>query len=401
VGRVFYSKSNLVNMSEPNNSPSDALQRTLGEILAAEPILEGRNSQFLQSTVESVLKELVADPQLKAKLLGETRVGFGMSLGKFLAWKVWTDIEKADKRKSAARVRPDTITLRLPESVLEEVKGAWPTVRAAFLERVGFSLSEPTLAPDADGGWTLEIRGGLLAREELPEQDWQQPLVEFLLKQAPNFLTLGLVKELVDEVRAESSVVADELERLRIPMTTIYRVLGGLLEEGVSIREMETILTAIALAWDQGPDRATLLSAARTALSPWICKELQARPGVLRALRVGRRIEEMFIESIRYVGSEQLFALDLQQKAMVVVLIKQALAQLDQPGPLVLLTNNRLRKELHNILRAELPDLTVLSEPEIHRGCKLEILAVIDFKHPPRGEVQLSDDDFGDGVSLF
>ena len=246
-------------MSEPNNSPSDALQRTLGEILAAEPILEGRNSQFLQSTVESVLKELVADPQLKAKLLGETRVGFGMSLGKFLAWKVWTDIEKADKRKSAARVRPDTITLRLPESVLEEVKGAWPTVRAAFLERVGFSLSEPTLAPDADGGWTLEIRGGLLAREELPEQDWQQPLVEFLLKQAPNFLTLGLVKELVDEVRAESSVVADELERLRIPMTTIYRVLGGLLEEGVSIREMETILTAIAFAWDQGPDRATLL----------------------------------------------------------------------------------------------------------------------------------------------
>ncbi|MCA9776261.1 MAG: FHIPEP family type III secretion protein [Candidatus Eremiobacteraeota bacterium] len=388
-------------MSESNNSPSDALQRTLGEILAAEPILEGRNSQQLQSTVESVLNDLVADPQLKAKLLSETRVGFGMSLGKFLAWKVWTDIEKADKRKSASKVRPDSITIRLPQTVLEQVKEGWPSIRAAFMERVGFSLSEPTLAPDAHDGWALEIRGGLLAREELPEQNWQEPLLEFLLNQAPNLLTLGLVKELVDEVRAESPVVAEELERLRIPMTTIYRVLDGLLEEGVSIREMETILTAIALAWDQGPDRSALLSAARTALSPWICRDLQAKPGVLRALRVGRRIEEMFIESIRYVGSEQLFALDLQQKAMVVVLIKQALAQLDQPGPLVLLTNNRLRKELHTILRAELPDLTVLSEPEIHRGCKLEILAVIDFKHPPRGDVQLSDDDFDDGVSLF
>ena len=388
-------------MSESNNSPSDALQRTLGEILAAEPILEGRNSQQLQSTVESVLNDLVADPQLKAKLLSETRVGFGMSLGKFLAWKVWTDIEKADKRKSAAKVRPDTITIRLPQVVLEQVKEGWPSIRAAFMDQVGFSLSEPTLVPDAHDGWALEIRGGLLAREELPVQHWQEPLLEFLLKQAPNLLTLGLVKELVDEVRAESPVVAEELERLRIPMTTIYRVLDGLLEEGVSIREMETILTAIALAWDQGPDRSALLSAARTALSPWICKKLQAKPGVLRALRVGRRIEEMFIESIRYVGSEQLFALDLQQKAMVVVLIKQALAQLDQPGPLVLLTNNRLRKELHTILRAELPDLTVLSEPEIHRGCKLEILAVIDFKHPPRGDVQLSDDDFDDGVSLF
>jgi FHIPEP family protein len=386
-------------MSDPNNTSSDALQRTLGEILASEPLLEGRNGQQLQLTVESLLQELLTDPQLKAKLVGETRVGFGMALGKFIAWKVWTDIEKADKRKTAARVRPNALTLRLPVEVLDEVKEAWPGIRVLFQESVGFQLSQPTLAPDSQGAWALEIRGGLLASETLPE-DWYQPLVSFLIDLAPNFLTLSLVKDLVDDVRAESPIVAEELERLRIPMTAIYRVLQGLLEDGIPIREMETILTAVALSWDQGPDRATLLSAVRTALSPWIVKDLQARPGVLRAVRIGRRIEDMFVEAIRYVGSEQVFALDIQQKAMIAVLVKQAMAKLDETGPFVLLTNSRIRKEIHCILRQEIPELVVLSEPEIHRGCKVELIGVVDMKLPPRHDA-LPDPEFDGGVSFF
>ena len=386
-------------MSDPNKTPSDALQRTLGEILAAEPLLEGRNAQLLQSTVEGLFEELVADPQLQTKLVSETRVGFAMAMGKFIAWKVWTDIEKSDKRKTAARVRANSLTLRLPEDVLEDVKDAWPGIRTLFQEKVGFHLSEPTLAPGPHGAWSLEIRGGLLASETLPK-DWYQPLADFLINQAPTFLTLSLVKDLVDEVRGESPIVAEELERLRIPMTAIYRVLEGLLEEGIPIREMETILTAIALAWDQGPDRASLVSAARAALSPWIVKELQVRPGVLRAMKIGRRIEEMFLEAIRYVGSEQIFALDIQQKAMVAVLVKQAVRQSDENAPLVLLTNSRIRKEIYSILRQEIPELTVLSEPEIHRGCRIEISAEVDMHLPSRPN-SISDAEFGDGVPFL
>lgn len=387
-------------MSEPNRTSSDPLQRTLGEILASEPILEGRNGRQMRSAVESMLQDLMCDPQLKTKLQSETKVGFGMALGKFLAWKVWTEIEKADKRKGAKRVASNSLTLRLPKRVLEEVKAAWPQVRADFYEQVGFQLAEPTLAPEPGEVWILEVRGGLLASEVFPDE-WHQPLVDFMVDLAPNFLTLGLVKELVDEVRAESPIVAEELERLRIPMTSIYRVLEGLLEEGIAVHEMETILTSIALAWEQGPDRASLLSAARTALSPWICKEVQARPGVVRAMRLGRRLEEMFIESVRYVGSDQFFALDIQQKAMVAVLVKEALSRLDEAGPLVLLTNPRIRKELYTILRAEVPELVVLSESEIHRGCKLEILAVVDMKLPSQSQMLTGGCDYVDGVSLF
>ncbi|MFA5506602.1 MAG: FHIPEP family type III secretion protein [Vulcanimicrobiota bacterium] len=380
-------------MSEPNKTQSDALQRTLGEILAAEPILEGRNAQQLKATVELLLKELVADPLLKAKLLGDTRIGFGLSMGKFLAWKVWTDIEKSDRRKSGVP-RSDALTLKLPLSKLEEVKNSWSSVKAGFFERVGFFLSEPTLAPDPQNGWALEIRGGLLGREELPEE-WEKPLVGFLARHATDFLSLAMVKDMVDEVRAESPVVAEELERIRMPITTIYRVLESLLEEGVPIREMETILTAILLAWDHGPDRGALLSAVRGTLSPWICKRLQAGSGVLRALKIGRHIEEMFLQSIRYVGSEQLFTLDLQQKAMVALVVKQAMARLSNGEPLALLTNSAIRKELHTVLAAELPDLTVLSEPEIHRGCKLEVLAVVDFKEPSWSDNEDEFDLFG------
>lgn len=386
-------------MSDNNNIPpsSDALERTLNEILAAEPVLEGRNGQQLQVTVEDLVKELLQDGQLKSKLLSETRMGLGMGLGKFLAWKVWTEIEKSDKRKAASKPRPNALALKLPEQHLAAVKEQWSALRAAFAERTGFALVEPTLGP-GDEAWSLEIRGGLLGRRHLPE-DWFQPLVNFFVEHASSLLSLTLVKQMVDEVRSESPVVGEELERLRVPLTTIYRVLEELLDEGVAIQEMETILTAIVLSWEHGPDRSSLLSSVRAALSPWICKSKQVRPGVLRALKMGRRIEDMFAESVRYVGSEQIFGLEPQQRGMVIVLVRQALSQLQKAGPLVILCNNRIRKELHSILRTEVPGVVVLSEAEINRGYKLEIVAVVDFKQAPRSETVSAES--LEGVKLF
>ena len=388
-------------MSDNNNIPpsSDALERTLNEILAAEPVLEGRNGQQLQVTVEDLVKELLQDGQLKSKLLSETRMGLGMGLGKFLAWKVWTEIEKSDKRKAASRPRPNALSLKLPEQHLGAVKQQWAAVRAAFAERTGFALSEPTLGP-GDEAWSLEIRGGLLGRRRLPE-DWFQPLVNFFVEHACSLLSLTLVKQMVEEVRSESPVVGEELERLRVPLTTIYRVLEELLDEGVAIQEMETILTAIVLNWEHGPDRRSLLSSVRAALSPWICKSKQVRPGVLRALKMGRRMEEMIAESVRYVGSgsEQVLVLEPQQRGMVIVLVKQALTQLQKAGPLVILCNTRIRKDLHSILRADVPGVVVLSEAEINRAYKLEILAVVDFKQAPRSETVSAESE--EGVKLL
>lgn len=367
-------------MSEQNNTPPtpNALERTLNEILASESVLDGRNGQHLLATVEEVVGGLLHDTQLKSKLTSETKVGFGMALGKFLAWKVWTDVEKSDRKKAASKAKPVGLTLCLPEAHLSEVKNRWSQVRVAFHEKVGFHLAEPTLEI-SQSDWSLEIRGGLLEKRQLAE-DWFEPLVQFLVDHSPQFLTLSLVKRLIDEVKANEPVVAEEMERLRLPVTTIYKILESLLSEGVPIHEMETILTSVILSWEHGPDRPQLISAVRKALSPWICKAVQVAPGVLRALKVGRRIEEMFADSVRYVGSEQVFALEPQKRAMVCLLIKQAFAQLGGTKNLILLTNHRVRQELRTILKTELPGVVVMSDSEIHRGFKVEVLAIVDFK---------------------
>jgi len=386
-------------MSDNNNLPpsSDALQRTLGEILASESVLEGRNGRQLQTTVEEVVGDLLHDSQLKAKLLGETKVGFGMALGKFLAWKVWTEIEKSDHRKAAARSDRTNLVLKVPEELIPEVKARWPGIRSEFQERVGFSIAEPTLEPSL-GDWALELRGGLLEQCYL-SHDWFQPLVNFLVGQAPQLLTLSMVKQMVDKVKAEEPVVGEELERLRMPITTVYRILESLLEEGVPIREMEVILTALVLNWEQGPDRVQLVSAARKALSPWMCRTLQSSPGTLRALKLGRRIEDMFADSGRWMGSEQVFLLDPAQKGLILALIKSAYTRVAPGGPVVLLAASRLRREIWSLIRTDLPDLVVLSECEIHRGFRIDLVGVVDITEPGSG------DDFPplleDGESLF
>lgn len=380
-----------------NNLPqsSDALDRTLNEILASELVLDGRNGQILQSTVEGVVSDLLSDSQFRNKLLGETKVGFGMALGKFLAWKAWTEIEKSDKRKAASKARPNTIVITMPQTHLSDVKRRWPSVKSAFKDRVGFALPEPTLER-GDEHWTLGMRGGLIEQRKLDE-DWFSPLVDFLVEHSPRLLSLGLVKQLVDGVRQTEPVIGEELERLRLPITIIYRVLESLLQEGVPIHEMETILTAIVLQWDQAPDRQQLLTAVRTALSPWICKSVQSRPGLLRGIRVGQRMEEMFADSLRYIGSEQVFALSSQQKALIVGLIKQAIEKLDTSEGLIIFTNHRIRSELRALLRKELPNIIVMSESEVHRGFQVEIRAVVDFKDAPI----FAGDTEADGVLSF
>ena len=372
-------------MYENDNDPSPAsesLEQTLHEILASELILDGRNGQGLKSTVENVISDLLVDTQLQKKLMSETKVGFGMALGKFLAWKIWTDIEKSDKSKAASRFHSNSLTLKVPEAKILEVKERWPAVRSAFLEQVGFALPEPTLEV-GDEIWCLEIKGGLLEARAIPE-DWPDALLTLLRDQAPRLLTLSLVKQLVDKVRIEEPVIGEELERLRLPLTVVYRVLESLLEESISIKETEVILTAIILNWESRPDKGALLSAVRKALSPWICKSLQVSDGVLRAIKLGRRIEDTFAESLRYLGSEQVFALDPKQKALIGALVKQALLQLGNPEGVVLLTNHRMRQEIQSIIARQMPGLPVLADSEIHQGFRVEVLARVDFKEPKK-----------------
>lgn len=385
-------------MSDSNHLPpgSDALERSLSEIMANEPILDGRNGRCFQEALEGVVEELTSDPQLPTKLLTETRVGFGMALGKFLAWKAWTEIEKADKKRAASRATQPSFTLRLPARQLEDVKAQWPTVCCGFFERVGLALPSLLLEP-ADDEWSLEMRGGLLESRRLPE-DWFQPLLTFLVEQSPRMLTLSMVKDLMESVKGRDPAVAEELERLRMPVTTVYRVLEGLLQEAVPVHELETILTAVILQWEQGSDRQQLLSSVRAALSPWICRSVQVRPGVVRALRVGNRIEEAFAESVRYLGGEQVFALDPPRRAMIIVLLKQAVKQAGGPGQVVLLAANRIRQELRQMLVAEIPGIVVLGEDEIHRGFRVEVPAVVDLTEPVPGGSKVPDSEFEPGL---
>lgn len=385
-------------MSDSNHLPpgSDALERSLSEIMANEPVLDGRNGQCFQEAVEGVVEELTSDPQLPNKLLTETRVGFGMALGKFLAWKAWTEIEKADKKRAASRAKQASLTLRLPARHLEDVKAQWSAVCSGFFERIGLTLPSLLLEP-AEEDWSLEMRGGLLESRRLPE-DWFQPLLTFLVEQSPRMLTLSMVKDLMESVKSTDPAVAEELERLRMPVTTVYRVLEGLLEESVPVHELEVILTAVILQWEQGSDRQQLLSSVRAALSPWICRSVQSRPGVVRALRVGNRIEEAFAESVRYLGGEQVFALDPPRRAMIIVLLKQAVKQAGGPGQVVLLAGNRIRQELRQMLVAEIPGIVVLGDDEIHRGFQVEVPAVVDLTEPLPGAGKIPDSEFEPGL---
>jgi flagellar biosynthesis protein FlhA len=188
---------------------------------------------------------------------------------------------------------------------------------------------------------------------------------------------------ILDTLRKEYPAVVDEVLKpeLGMPVVKIQKILHGLLREKVSIRNMVTILEAIAEYAPLSKNVWFLIEKARQALGNQICRQYTDDDHKLRVLTIAPELEQKIIECKYETPSGLICALDPPTQAAWIKAVRKAAAAVKSKGYLpVILCSEQARFLVRNSTDRELPDLAVLSVPEITTDIIPEALGIIKLE---------------------
>ena len=219
-------------------------------------------------------------------------------------------------------------------------------------EAVGYTVVDPgTVIATHMSKLMAENAGSLLGHEEV------QQLLDTLGKTAPK-----LVEDLVPKV---------------LPLPTVVRVLQNLLEEGIPIRDMRTIVETLSEKSVNTQDSQELTASVRVALRRQITGQLTAFEDTLPVITLDAELEKMCLTSFERESSGGLGIEPGLAERLYESLAESAQRQEANAEPAVLLVNPKLRPWLAGLVRHTIPLLKVLAYNEIAESKRLKVIANI------------------------
>ena len=196
-------------------------------------------------------------------------------------------------------------------------------------------------------------------------------LNHLLHRHSGDLLGRGEVQQLLDKL---DKALVDEVVPKQVSLTALQRILQNLLEEDVSIRDMRSILDALAeyAPLHQG-DVQELSAMVRVALGRAITQQWFAGLPELHVIGLDMGLEQVLGQAIGNGGAlEPGLAANLMQQA------ETALSRQEGNGePPVLVVPHKLRALLARFLRRRMPHLVVMSLAEIPDDRTLRVTSLI------------------------
>jgi flagellar biosynthesis protein FlhA len=256
-----------------------------------------------------------------------------------------------------------------PGSVSEEIEGEKTTDPAFGLPALWIGEGDRDRAERA--GYTVVDPPSIIATH----------LTELIKKNAANILGRQEVKGLLDGLREDYSAVVEEVQGL-LGIGDIQKVLQGLLGEQVSIRNMVTILESLAdyakIAKDDIP---YLIEKVRQGLGRQICLQYTDEDRVIHVITLEPALEQMIIESRQQSAAGVAPALQPETHRRWINATMNTVRGIQERGYLpIILTQEVTRPLVKAGTRRDIPDLVVLSVPEIIPEVNIESLGVISIQ---------------------
>ena len=193
----------------------------------------------------------------------------------------------------------------------------------------------------------------------------------------PDLLTRQQTKELIDRVAQTSPKLVEELVPKVASIGDVQRVLRQLLRERVPVRDLTTILEAMADAMSATKDPDLIVEAVRTALGRSICRAYQAESGELRLIALAPALEDALAASMARTDRGAVLALDPARAQHLAARLGEVLAREDLAQP-VLLCSPTLRPHVWRLFSRALPHIAVLSHSEVPPQMRVVAVATLD-----------------------
>ncbi len=213
-------------------------------------------------------------------------------------------------------------------------------------------------------------------------------LSETIRRHAAEILSRQNVQEMLEHMKETQPALVSELLPDLATLGDIQQVLRELLREGVSIRDLGTILEAMADSLRRTKSLERVVEHVRQALAAQLCAQYADAERVLHAIVVAPRLEEELLGCVLETDEGRVCAPDPGFLQALVERTKALTEEAAVRAPqVVLLTAPQLRRHLRQLLERYFHDLAVLSHAEVARGFTLQsegVLAVAEEHQPER-----------------
>lgn len=182
---------------------------------------------------------------------------------------------------------------------------------------------------------------------------------------------------LIEHFGKNNPKIIEELVPKILPLTSVQKVLQNLLEEGVHIRDMNTIMESLIEHGPKTQNPVELTGQVRVALGKAIIQTLVGPNDDLRVLVIEPELEQVIAQSQSTLGQEHLaidpnIAEKLAERIDAAAQMQQSLGQTP-----TLLVPDILRVPVSKLMRRPTPNLRVLAHSEIPENKPIKIQQVI------------------------
>ena len=195
---------------------------------------------------------------------------------------------------------------------------------------------------------------------------------ELVKENMADLLTFGGVKTLIEDLPKAQKSLIDDITPGQITYSGVQRVLQNLLRERVSIRDLGTILEAIAEASASSTDLLTVTEHVRARLARQLCNANTDGSGTLCVTALSPSWEQTFLDALIGSGSDRQLALEPSRLHAFVNDLRGAFERAAQVGDTpVLLTSAGIRPYVRSLVERFRPQTIVMSQNEIHPKARL------------------------------
>jgi flagellar biosynthesis protein FlhA len=195
--------------------------------------------------------------------------------------------------------------------------------------------------------------------------------------QAAQLLGRQETQALMDHVNKYAPKLLDDIVPKLIGVATFQKILQNLLDEGVPIRDLRSILDAIAEAGAHTQNAADITNAVRTRLGRYIVHKIYGQTRELDIIALDPEIERMLGQALGANSGEAL-AVEPGLGEMIVARTAEAAERQEVLGlPAVLLVPDRLRTSVARLMKRAAPRLKVLGHGEIPDFSAIRVSTVV------------------------
>jgi flagellar biosynthesis protein FlhA len=204
-------------------------------------------------------------------------------------------------------------------------------------------------------------------------------LNHLILSHAGELLGRQETQALLDHLAKEMPKLVEDLVPKVLPLGVLQKVLHNLLEEGIHIRDMRTVIETLAEIAGRTQDTEVLTAQVRIALGRSIIQQLYPSGNEMQVMSLDPQLERLLMQAISGGGDNASI-----EPSLAETLIRETSAAAQRQEelglPAVLLVPGNLRMLLSRFLRRGISQLKVLAHGEVPESKIIKVTSIIGGK---------------------